>query len=286
MLILDRQLNQCETLSEETAPPEYEARRAEITALANHPAAPVDVDYLPAENQTWATVSDALQPLWDRHVAAPLIEARDRLDLPTDRVPQLSEVSQRLGPITGFRYGSVPGTVSAPEFFAALADQTFLSTQFIRWSGNPLYTPEPDVIHEVGGHATSLATPQLAELHRLAGQAAISALPPLPEIAAVFWYSIEFGVVQPGIGTGRATRTGTEGGPKAYGTGLLSSPGELAWFADNAEIRPLDIDEMINTPYDISRYQPVLFAADSLDHVLDVVGGYFTDLIAKTPKHQ
>ncbi len=266
MLILDHHSNDGDTSAHEE-PFEYQARRAEIAAVANHPGAPVDIDYLPQEDQTWATVCAELRPLWDRHVAEPLLAARDHLDLPSDRVPQLSLVSQRLGPITGFRYGSVPGTVAASDFFAALADHTFLSTQFIRWSGRPLYTPEPDVIHEVGGHATSLATPQLAELHRLAGQAAISAPPLLTEIAAVFWYSIEFGVL-----TGPRGR----GGPKAYGTGLLSSPGELAWFADNAEIRPIDIDEMIATPYDISRYQPVLFAADSVDHALDVVGGYFT----------
>ncbi|MGH1494138.1 MAG: phenylalanine 4-monooxygenase [Acidimicrobiales bacterium] len=245
-------------------PLEYQARRATIASLATGPAQdPVDIDYLPHEHETWETVMAQLHPLWDRHVAQPLHTARDNLDLPTTEVPQLTLVSHQLKPITGFRYASVAGTVSATDFFAALASQTFPSTQFIRWSGDPLYTPQPDVIHEVGGHATSLATPQLAELHRLAGLAAAAAPARLAEIAAVFWYTIEFGVVA------------GQHGPKAYGTGLLSSPGELAWFKDNASIRPLNIQEMIATSYDISTYQPVLFAADSLDHVLDVAGGYF-----------
>lgn len=268
MLVRDRK-PRFDGVSLPQEPPEYVARRTSISAIANHPAPPFKIDYLPQENETWAMVMDELRARWDRSVAEPLLAARDRLGLPSDHIPQLSLVSARLHPITGFRYGSVPGTVSGAEFFAALAQRRFLSTQFIRWSGQPSYTPEPDVIHEVGGHAISLATPELAELHRLAGTAANAAPHLLTEIAAAFWYSIEFGVLT------------TPEGPKAYGTGLLSSPGELDWFADNAEIRPLDIDEMLATPYDISQYQPVLFAADSLDHALAVVGGYFEKIAHK-----
>jgi phenylalanine-4-hydroxylase len=238
--------------------------------------APVDISYTAEENQTWARVAGELQPLWQRHAADPLRQAAERLALPTDSIPQLSLVTERLQPLTGFRYHSVPGTVSGDSFFAALADNTFLSTQFIRWSGHPAYTPQRDVIHEVGGHANSLAVPQLAELHRLAGRAALAAPSQLTELAAVFWYSVEFGVlVEPGDGNR----------PKAYGTGLLSSPGELAWFADNAEIRPLDVEAMATTPYDITRYQPVLFAAHSLDHLLDVVGGHYASIVATGGRH-
>ena len=82
-------------------------------------------------------------------------------------------------------------------------------------------------------------------------------------LADVFWFSVEFGVVW------------EDGEPKAYGTGLLSSPGELGWFADHADIRPLDLFAMGTTAYDIDHYQPILFAGESLQHVHDVVGGFF-----------
>ena len=187
-----------------------------------------------------------------------------------NRIPQLSAVSKRLEILSGFRYASVGGTVPGHDFFAALGDRVFSSTQFIRWSGRPGYTPEPDVLHEVGGHAVSLANPTLAELHRLAGLASLAAPSQLTAIASVFWYSVEFGVLT------------AADGPKAYGAGLLSSPGELSWFADHAEIRKLDIDAMISTAYDISCFQPVLFGADSIDHVFDAVGSYYRRLIATT----
>ena len=247
-------------------PAEYWARRDEIAALAagvHTPAA--HVDYTDTENDVWATVSATLRPLWDRYAASDVLAARDRLDLPTDHVPQLAEVDARLRPLTGFGYRAVPGLIPPAEFFGALATSRFTSTQYVRWEGAPLYTPEPDVIHEVIGHANCLACPEIAELHRRAGAAMARAADDGARqfLADVFWFSAEFGVIL------------EDGAPKAYGAGLLSSPGELAWFAENAEIRPLDIEQMGTLAYDIDHYQPVLFAGRSLGHVVDVVGAWF-----------
>lgn len=252
------------------APSSYLERQHEIAARATGAVGvPCEITYTAEEHATWAQVQDMLDPLWHRYAAAPLQVAKAALDLPSDHIPQLELVSDRLGPRTGFRYAAVPGTVPGHDFFAALAQRVFSSTQFIRWAGSPLYTPEPDVVHEVGGHAISLANPQLAELHRLAGLASLVAPSMLTPIAAVFWYSVEFGVVAESEGW------------KAYGTGLLSSPGELAWFDGKATVQPLDIVAMISTPYDINRYQPVLFGAGSLDEVYDVVGGFYTNIIRR-----
>ena len=248
-------------------PASYWVRRDEIASCAagvNQPAA--TIEYTDTENGVWSTVTATLRPLWDRHAASGVLAARDLLSLPTDRVPQLTEVDACLRPLTGFGYRAVAGTVPAAEFFGALADRIFSSTQYVRWEGSPLYTPEPDVIHEVLGHGNCLACPEIAELHRLAGEAIgrVHDERSLKFLADVFWFSVEFGVIR-------------EGGEwKAYGTGLLSSPGELEWFADHADIRPLDIVEMGTTPYDIDHYQPILFAGDSLQQVLDVVGGFFS----------
>ena len=246
-------------------PASYWRRRDEIAALAAGVDAPAaTIDYTDAENEVWATVTTTLRPLWDRHASGGVLAARDQLGLPTDRVPQLVDVNARLRPLTGFGYRAVAGTVPAVEFFKALANRTFASTQYVRWEGDPLYTPEPDVIHEVVGHGNCLACPEIAELHRLAGAAIgrVQGERPRQFIADVFWFSVEFGVVR------------EHGELKAYGTGLLSSPSELTWFGEHAQIRPLDLVEMGTTPYDIHHFQPVLFAGDGLHHVVDVVGAF------------
>lgn len=245
----------------------YRGRRDQLAAIATGPGrAPAPVSYTAEENETWASVATALAPLYHRHASRAILAARSNLALPTTHVPQLSEVSARLGHLSGFRFEAVPGLVDTSTFFANLADGCFLSTQYVRHPDWPLYTPEPDVIHEVMGHGTALADPRLAELHRLAGAAMVRAGDDAvrrQRIADVFWFSAEFGVLS------------ENGEWKAYGAGLLSSFGELGWFATNAEIRPLDPDAMALLPYDITRYQPVLFGAASLDHVLTVLGPWF-----------
>ena len=251
------------------APSDYEQRRAGIVArAAGLDAEPSRIEYLPEEDATWAAVVADLHPLWDRWASPDLCVARDRLALPADVVPQIAQVNLALEPITGVRFAAVAGILSADAFFDALARSQFPSTQYIRWSGAPSYTPEPDIIHEVLGHGTMMATPQLAELHRLAGCAAqrLDTDEAVQRVADVFWFTVEFGVV-------RSMRRGRRW--DACGAGLLSSPGELAWFHDHAEVRPIDVGVMTSTAYDINRYQPVLFGALSVDHLLEVVGGFF-----------
>ena len=270
----------------DAVPASYWTRREEIAALAaGLDAPPAVIDYTDVEHQVWATVAASLGLLWERHASAGVLSAREQLGLPTDQVPQLVDVDARLRPLTGFGYRAVAGLLPADEFFAALAHRVFSSTQYLRWEGSPLYTPEPDVIHEVMGHANCLACPEIAELHRMTG-AVIGRLDDERArllIADVFWFTVEFGVVR------------ERGATKAYGAGLLSSPGELEWFGDHAEIRPIDIVEMGTTRYDIDHYQPVLFEGRSLQHIVDVVGSFYetaTDdsiahLLASTPgEHQ
>jgi phenylalanine-4-hydroxylase len=134
----------------------------------------------------------------------------------------------------------------------------------------PRLSSAPDLIHEVIGHGGLMASPRVAELKRLAGQASrrLETPPGRDFFAKVFWFSSEFGVLH-------------ENGPthpelRAYGAGLLSSYGEIEEFR-GAEIRPLDIAEMGVLEYDITRCQPILFAADGIDHLLEVVGGFFAD---------
>jgi phenylalanine-4-hydroxylase len=158
----------------------------------------------------------------------------------------------------------VPGLVPTRVFYGALARRRFLSTQYIRHHSVPFYTPEPDLVHEIIGHANMLANPRFADLYELAGQASERATTDaaLEFFSRVFWFSIEFGVVW------------QDGELKAYGAGLLSSFGEIEVFRD-AEIRPFDVAAMGTTAYDITQYQPLLFSVASTDQLVDELGAFF-----------
>jgi phenylalanine-4-hydroxylase len=247
--------------------PRYRERRNHIAARALDwsPTRPIpQVDYTEEEEEVWRTVCRELGAKHEHLACAEYRAAMAALALPADRIPQLDEVGERLGPLTGFAYHPAAGLVAFEEFYGSLADGIFQSTQYIRHHARPLYTPEPDLIHEVIGHGGVLASPRLAELNRLAGRAArrLETKEGRDFFAKVFWFSIEFGVVR------------EDGELRAYGAGLLSSFGEIEEFR-GAEIRPLDIAEMGVLDYDITRYQPILFAAAGIEHLLDVVGGFF-----------
>jgi len=247
--------------------PEYRARRNEIAALALawEPGTPVpDVRYSEDEQNVWRTVCRELAPKHDRLAIREFNEALAALDLPADGVPSLDLVSERLRPITGFGYLPAAGLVPLREFYGSLSERHFHSTQYVRHPAMPLYTPEPDIIHEVIGHGHLLATPTFSELHRLTGEAThrLEDEENLRFLSRVFWFTVEFGVVV------------EDGELRAYGAGILSSYGEIDEFRD-MEHRPVDITEMGTADYDITQYQPVLYRAESMDEIREVVGGFF-----------
>ena len=247
--------------------PEYRRRRNEIAraALAWRPGQPAPlIDYHPDEQDVWRTVCRELAPLHERLAVSEYREALARLALPSDRIPSLDEVSARLVGLSGWSYVPAAGLVDLRTFYAALADRTFHSTQYVRHPAMPLYTPEPDIIHEVVGHGHLLATPMFGALHRRAGAAAkrLRDEASLRFLSRVFWFTQEFGVVV------------EDGELRAYGAGILSSFGEMGQFRD-MELRPLALCEMGTATYDITKYQPVLYRAESVAEIDEVVGGFF-----------
>lgn len=242
----------------------YRARRNAIArAAVEHAGGPVpDVAYSEAEHEVWRLVRARLDPLHRSRAAQTLVDAADRVALPVDRIPQLGEVNQVLMAATGFAMRPVAGLVAARVFLAELGRGTFLSTQYMRHPSAPFYTPEPDVVHELVGHAASLTEPRIAGLSRAMGLAAQAADEDgLQALERVYWYTLEFGAVL------------EDGRPKAFGAGLLSSVGEIQRLAA-AELLPWDLSTIAATAYDPTDYQPRYFLAPSSARLLDDVSAW------------
>jgi phenylalanine-4-hydroxylase len=239
----------------------YRARRNRIAQLAlNYRAGdPIpNAPYTDEEHQVWRAVWQVLEPAHQAHACAEYQACLRHLAFAPDRIPQLREVNEKVHAISGFRLEPVAGLVEPRVFLESLASGTFLCTQYIRHHSTPLYTPEPDVVHEIVGHAVTLASKRLAELNRLFGKAVkrTTSLEALNRLSRVYWFTIEFGVLR------------ENGALKAYGTGLLSSAGELVAMHD-AELRPLDLEAASRHEYDPTHFQPVLFCADSFETMYD-----------------
>lgn len=245
---------------------EYRARRNRIAeiAMSYKPGQPIPAaPYTDEEHQVWRTIWQALGPAHERHACAEYLAAIERLNFDKERIPQLSEVNDRVYSISGFRLEPVAGLVQPRVFLENLANGVFLCTQYIRHHSTPLYTPEPDVAHELIGHAVTLASESLAELNRLFGEAVkrTASSDRLALLSRLYWFTIEFGVLR------------EDGQVKAYGTGLLSSAGELHEM-HKATLVPLDYTTITEHEYDPTCYQPVLFCAESFEMMYKTLRDY------------
>jgi phenylalanine-4-hydroxylase len=239
--------------------PIYRARRNAIAKLAlehREGAPPPRVAYTDVENEVWRSVWEHLAPLHAARAVSAWRAAAARLDLDRSRVPQLAEVNE-LARHCGMEMYPVAGLIAAQQFLTALGRGVFRSTQYMRHHSMPLYTPEPDVIHELVGHATSFLSPEIVQLSRSFGEAALRAdADAQVQLERLYWYTLEFGVAL------------EDGELKAYGAGLLSSYGELGELGARATLAPFDLEVMAQMPYDPTDYQKVLFVAPSFDEMV------------------
>ena len=190
-----------------------------------------------------------------------------------NQIPQQQDISDFLLNRTGFRMRPVPGLLSSRDFLNGLAFRVFFSTQYIRHPSRPLYTPEPDICHELMGHAPMFADQDFADFSQEIGLASLGASDDdVQKLAHCYWHSVEFGLCR------------ENGVNKAYGAGLLSSFGELEYACGEADdkeeeeeekeerekpapspqILPWDPEVAARTEFPITTYQPTYFLADSL----------------------
>jgi len=248
----------------------YRERRDFIAhiALGYRSGDPVpDAPYTQEEHAVWKTILETVLPLHAKGVCEALNSVQTVLGLDRSRIPQLSAVNQKLRSISGFRMEPVAGLVDPRTFLEALAGRVFLSTQYIRHHSRPLYTPEPDVVHELVGHAASLIHPDIVELSVLFGRAARRADDAgIKKLIRAYWYTLEFGALEEG------------GQIKAYGAGLMSSAGELTRFSQVAELRTWDVERIAHTPFDPTDYQPQIYIAPSFPRMVKDVTAWLTTM--------
>lgn len=249
--------------------PEYRQRRSFITRLAREyreghragesPEIPT-VEYTDVETGVWRFVYDQLEEAHRRRACSSYLEAKHKLRIGRDQIPQLSDLDGKLRAFTGFRLAPIEGLVDARTFLRWLEKQTMLCTQYVRHHSRPDYTPEPDIIHEAIGHIPNFTNPDFAAYSRFIGQGArVANLEQLEQLSRLYWYTVEFGLIEQGDGI------------KAFGAGLLSSFSELEHAFSTEVVRlPFSIEEVIETPFDYSEMQPVLFVIPSYNHLKEV----------------
>ena len=236
----------------------YIARRRELFALCREHRlsreGPPVIAYTEEEQRIWREVSPKLDVLHQRYASRIYLHAKRELGISEHEIPQLRHLSAQLETLSDMHLVPAEGPIPYRTFYSYIAERGFPVTQFIRHGSKPEFTPEPDMIHDCLGHVPPLVNHDYAELLTLIGKAAVSVSTGDKVLALkrLSWFSIEFGLVE------------EDGETRIFGAGILSSLGEIPFsLSRDVERRPFVTDEVIETDYDASRMQELLFVIPS-----------------------
>jgi phenylalanine-4-hydroxylase len=235
-------------------------------------------------DQAWETYSAAEHDRWDRlfrrqrevtkgRACKAALEAMGALELSPSGIPHMGRLSDRLETLTGWRIVPVAELVPDDIFFDHLANRRFPAGAFIRPEAEFDYLQEPDIFHDIFGHVPLLANPVFAdfmEAYGKGGQRAMR-LGQLHNLARLYWYTVEFGLIQEADGL------------RIYGAGILSSPQETVFALEDASPNRIgfDLKRLMRTKYIIDDFQQTYFVIDSFEALLEACYQDFGNVYAE-----
>jgi phenylalanine-4-hydroxylase len=229
--------------------------------------------YTSAEHAVWRTLFERQTKLLPGRACDEFVDGMKRLTIGPEQIPDFRRLSEALGNRTGWQVVAVPGLVPDEVFFEHLANRRFPAGQFIRKPDQLDYIEEPDVFHDVFGHVPMLMNPVMADYIQAYGKGGLRAqkLGVLPHLARVYWYTVEFGLVE------------QHGGVRIYGSGIASSYTESVFALDDASPNRIgfDLPRVMRTRYRIDDFQETYFVIRNIDELLELASIDFAPIYAK-----
>jgi len=242
---------------------DYSRAASDYTCTQNYAA------YTEVEHATWRQLYARQQALLPGRANSDFIACLPLLGA-SERIPHFEDINTRLQAATGWQLVGVPGLIPEVDFFRLLSQRRFPVTDWIRTRDELDYIVEPDIFHDLFGHVPLLFHPVLADYMQAYGAGGLKAadLGATELLARLYWYTIEFGLVREADGI------------KAYGAGILSSAGELAYSVTSPipQRLPLQLERTMRTRYRIDDYQHTYFVIDDLQQLLDFASNDFAPL--------
>jgi phenylalanine-4-hydroxylase len=219
-------------------------------------------NYSVAEHATWKTLFERQTKLLPGRACREFVQGIRDLPINAEQIPDFRRLSEVLMKRTGWQVVAVPGLVPDAVFFDHLANRRFPSGHFVRKPDSLDYLEEPDVFHDVFGHVPMLMNPAIADFIQAYGEGGLRAerLGNLPSLARVYWYTVEFGLLQQSDGL------------RIYGAGIASSYAESIFALEDASPNRVrfDLERVMRTNYRIDDFQETYFVIRRLDELLEL----------------
>ena len=229
--------------------------------------------YTAEEHGVWKTLFERQSKLLPGRACDEFVRGMRDLPIGPEQIPDFRRLSDVLMQRTGWQVVAVPGLVPDDVFFEHLANRRFPAGHFIRKPHELDYLEEPDVFHDVFGHVPMLMNPVIADYIQAYGEGGLRAqrLGKLKNLARVYWYTVEFGLLlQPD-------------GVRIYGAGIASSFTETVFSLDSASPNRIrfDLERVMRTNYRIDDFQESYFVIGDLDELLELARIDFAPLYAR-----
>jgi phenylalanine-4-hydroxylase len=213
-------------------------------------------DYTSQDHAVWLTLYERQEKVLPGRACDAFLRGLDALDLQGAGIPDFLRISETLQALTGWTVVAVPGLVPDAVFFDHLANRRFPAGNFIRRADELDYLQEPDIFHDVFGHVPMLCDPVFADFMQAYGKGGQRALGlgQLHNLARLYWYTVEFGLLQ-----------STEG-LRIYGAGIVSSRSETLFSLEDPSPNRIafDLERVMRTPYRIDDFQQAYFVVSSM----------------------
>ena len=216
-------------------------------------------DYPEDDHKIWGTLFQRQMDLLPGRAGEAFLDGVEILGMTPERIPALSDLSERLHDATGWQVARVPGLLHEKDFFDLLARRVFPSTDYVRGWDEIDYTPAPDLFHDMFGHMPMLTQPEFADFYQLFGKAALKAEgKDRVRLERFHWFGPEFGLIRQAEGT------------RIFGAGIVSSKNEVTHaLSDEVTVRTFDADQVVEQDYDVWHLQDVLFAMESFEQLVE-----------------
>ena len=218
--------------------------------------------YTAEEHGVWKTLYERQTRLLLGRACDAFVQGMRELPIGAEQIPDFRRLSDTLMQRTGWQVVAVPGLVPDEVFFDHLANRRFPAGHFIRKPHELDYLEEPDVFHDVFGHVPLLMNPVIADYIQAYGVGGLRAqqLGVLDKLSRVYWYTVEFGLVQ------------QKDGLRLYGAGIASSATESVFALDDPSPNRLrfDLDRVMRTRYRIDDFQESYFVLGDMDELLEL----------------
>ena len=224
--------------------------------------------YSEQDHASWASLYRRQCDLLPGRACDEFMQGLQQLDIDAERVPDFARLNEKLMAATGWRVVAVPGLIPDDVFFEHLANRRFPVTWWLREAHQLDYLQEPDVFHDLFGHVPLLVNPVFADYLQAYGKGGMKAkhLGFLPVLARLYWYTVEFGLIN------------TAQGLRIYGAGILSSKTESLYCLESESPNRVGfaLQRLMRTRYRIDTFQKTYFVIDSFQQLFEATAPDFT----------